>query len=101
MAKNKIGGGERGGCGPGGCGPRGCGPGRGVVPGGRLVPGGCLVPGGLPQCMLGYPPCGQTDACKLITLPQTSFAGGNKGNYLVVPQTNGWVRKARLRLKVS
>ena len=23
------------------------------------------------------PPCGQTDACKFITLPQTSFAGGN------------------------
>ena len=25
------------------------------------------------------PPCGQTHACKHITLPQTSFAGGNKG----------------------
>ena len=23
-------------------------------------------------------PCGQTDACENITLPQTSFAGGNK-----------------------
>ena len=23
------------------------------------------------------PPCGQTDTCKHITLPQTSFAGGN------------------------
>ena len=32
----------------------------------------------LTHCMLGYtpPPCGQTDACKLITLPKTSFAGG-------------------------
>ena len=26
------------------------------------------------------PPCGQTDTCKLITLPQTSFAGGNYWN---------------------
>ena len=24
------------------------------------------------------PPCGQTHTCKHITLPQTSFAGGNK-----------------------
>ena len=23
-------------------------------------------------------PCGQTDACENITLPQTSFSGGNK-----------------------
>ena len=28
------------------------------------------------------PPCGQTHACKHITLPQTSFAGGNKVNLL-------------------
>ena len=34
----------------------------------------------LAHCMLGYTPpsCGQTDTCKLITLPETSFAGGNK-----------------------
>ena len=34
----------------------------------------------LAHCMLGYtsPPCGQTDTCKLITLPETSFAAGNK-----------------------
>ena len=25
-----------------------------------------------------HPPSGQTDTCKHITLPQTSFAGGNK-----------------------
>ena len=33
----------------------------------------------LAHCMLGYtpPPRGQTDTCKLITLPETSFAGGN------------------------
>ena len=31
------------------------------------------------QCMLGWhSPCGQTHTCKHITLPQTSFAGGNK-----------------------
>ena len=47
-------------------GPRGGGP----SPGGYLAPGGCT--------WSGTPPCGQTDACKLITLPQTSFAGGNK-----------------------
>ena len=28
------------------------------------------------------PPCGQTHDCKHITLPQTSFAGGNKVNLL-------------------
>ena len=54
---------------------------------GVSAPGGCLLPGGVCSggCLLlwggctwsGTPPCGQTDACKLITLPQTSFAGGN------------------------
>ena len=38
-------------------------------------PGGVSDPRGVPGQVL--PPCGQTDACKLITLPQTSFAGGN------------------------
>ena len=33
----------------------------------------CMPPGNH-----ACPPCGQTDACKLITLPQTSFANGNK-----------------------
>ena len=28
------------------------------------------------------PLCGQTDACENITLPQTSFAGGNKNGLL-------------------
>ena len=32
--------------------------------------------GGVPGQVLP-PPRGQTDACKLITLSQTSFAGGN------------------------
>ena len=42
-----------------------------------------LVLGGEPDLVLGgvpgqvLPPCGQTDNCKHITLPQTSFAGGN------------------------
>ena len=46
----------------------------GLVPG-VSAPGGCT--------WLGTPPpCGQTDACKLITLPQTSFAGGNKRHQL-------------------
>ena len=31
------------------------------------------------------PPCGQTDACKLITLPETSFAGGKN---ITLPQTS-------------
>ena len=38
------------------------------------------------QCMLGYhhpPPREQNDRCKNITLPQTSFAGGN--NRLALP----------------
>ena len=53
-----------------------------------MVPGGCLLggvpgpvgggsaPGGVPGQILPPPVDRQTDACKLITLPQTSFAGG-------------------------
>ena len=44
--------------------------------GGCTWSGGVPSPGGAPGQVL--PPCGQTHACKLITLPQTSFAGGNK-----------------------
>ena len=58
---------------------------------GGVCSGGCLLQRGVPGpgggCLLlwgctwsGTPPCGQTDACKLITLPQTSFAGGNNYN---------------------
>ena len=55
---------------------------RGGIPGlgVYLVPWGCLLGG---ECLLRgvpgqvLPPCGQTHACKHITLPQTSFAGGN------------------------
>ena len=64
------------------------GPGGMSAPGGAPGPGGYvyLVPGrvgGVPGpsgvcTWSGTPPCGQTDACKLITLPETSFAGGNK-----------------------
>ena len=43
--------------------------------------GGCLLPGGIPGLgvyLVRYSPCcGQTHACKHITLPQSSFAGGN------------------------
>ena len=59
-------------------------------------PGGCvcsegvyLVPG---VYLVRYPPCGQTHACKHITLPQTSFAGGkntrmpNIANFVLVVQ---------------
>ena len=41
----------------------------GVCSRGGLLLGGCT--------WSGTPPCGQTHACKHITLPQTSFAGGN------------------------
>ena len=50
----------------------------GVYPG-RCLPGGCL-PGG---CLSHPPFCGQTDACENITLPQTSFAGGNEAKHQV------------------
>ena len=57
------------------------GPGRCLLlgGGGDVCSGGCLLrgvsaPGGVPGQI---PPCGQTHACKHITLPQTSFAGGN------------------------
>ena len=45
------------------------------APGGVLVWGVCLLQGGIPGQVLP-PPRGQTDACKLVTLPQISFAGG-------------------------
>ena len=34
----------------------------------------------------GTPPCGQTHTCKHITLPQTSFAGGNKTDLRVATE---------------
>ena len=98
---------------------------RGVylVPGGCLLlggvpgPGGCLLPGGhtwsggVPgpmgvsawggECLLRgvpgqvLPHCGQTHACKHITLPQTSFAGGNNRFSLaplgLVPSAKSWI----------
>ena len=58
-------------------GPGGCTWSRGGVPG----PGGVYLVWGvsaLGGCTWsGTPPCGQTHACEYITLPQTSFAGGN------------------------
>ena len=80
---------------PGGCLLLGGVPGSGwvyLVPGGvcswgcTWSRGGCLlggctwsrgVPGSGGCTWSGTPPCGQTHACKHITLPQTSFAGGN------------------------
>ena len=54
----------------------------GLLPGG-LLPGGVFAPrGGVPGpaggggTWSGTPPCEQKHACKHITLPQTSFAGG-------------------------
>ena len=70
------------------------------IPVGCVPPAAVAVPGGLHQTPPGSrhpsqggtpqtrhppdqappdqaPPCGQTHACKHITLPQTSFAGGN------------------------
>ena len=42
--------------------------------------GPCIPPGpGTP--LEQTPPCGQTHACKHITLPQTSFAGGSKKTF--------------------
>ena len=58
----------------------------GFCSGGCLFPGGVSAPGGVPSPgwggWSGTPPCGQTHACKHITLPQTSFAGGK---YNVTP----------------
>ena len=48
---------------------------QGVSALGGLLLGGVPGPGGVPGKVL--PPCGQTHACKHITLPQTLFAGGN------------------------
>ena len=44
--------------------------------------GGCLVGGGIPACTEVDPPMNRmTNRCKNITLPQTSFAGGNKSTF--------------------
>ena len=65
------------------CIPVGCVPAWGVfLPRGVYLPGGVpaggvYLPGGVPAQVL--PPVNRmTDRCKNITLPQTSFAGGNK-----------------------
>ena len=64
----------------------------GVSPGGVCVPRGCMSPGGVcPQGVCeAHPwtqseplPCGQTNSCENITLPQTSFSGGNKLNDII------------------
>ena len=52
-----------------------------LVPGGVPGLGGCLLPGGVPGpggCQVPPPVNRMTNRCKNITLPQTSFAGGNK-----------------------
>ena len=67
---------------PGGSAPGGCLLSGGLLQGGVCSQGGCLplVPGGcIPACNGANPPVNRmTDRCKNITLPQTSFAGGNK-----------------------
>ena len=78
---------------------------RGVsAPGGLLLGGACLWSGGgIPACNEADPHMNRmTDRCKNITLPQTSFAGGNKllvdrkkfpQNYFVVKnmsRTSSW-----------
>ena len=45
-----------------------------------LSGGGGLCPGGI-SVRETPSPCGQTNTCEIITLPQTSFAGGNNVTY--------------------
>ena len=49
----------------------------GTPPPGRAHPPGGSTPREEAPSRRKHPPCGQTHACKHITLPQTSFAGGN------------------------
>ena len=65
--------------------PEGDLPDRDPLPPGQRPPPRTETPG-------QRPPCGQTDACENITLPQTSFAGGNdtESNYDVVAK--GYIR---------
>ena len=77
---------SQGGTWSGGMSRRGCLPGPGGVPG-QVPPLDQVHPPGIrytprdqvpPVDWSGtLPSCGQTDTCKLITLPQTSFGGGN------------------------
>ena len=47
--------------------------------------------------LVRYSPHGQTDACKLITLPQTSFAGGNKSNHDQNTEHHGASKTAKFK----
>ena len=48
--------------------------------------------GGIPACTEADPPVNRmTDRCKNITLPQTSFAGGNYNNNLQLFNINASV----------
>ena len=63
------------GCVPGGCLPRGCLPEGRLPGGGGSAQGVCVSQHAMGQIPL--PPMNRmTDRCKIITLPQTSFAGG-------------------------
>ena len=76
-------------CPDGGCTcPEGDIPACGVyLPVGCTCPGEVYLPQGLP------PPCEQNDRCKNITLPQTSFVGGNN-RFLNETEASGksWIR---------
>ena len=53
------------------------------LPSGPPLDRNSLDPGQRPPLDRDPPPCGQTDTCEYITLPQTSFAGGkNKSNQI-------------------
>ena len=79
--------------GPWGCmpGPGGCLPGPGL--------GGCPPGlGGIPACTEADPPVNRmTDRCKNITLPQTSFAGGNNNT----KQSLGGTSRCEVFLRLS
>ena len=71
----------------------------GYLPGGgpaRGVPAQVLTPLWTGQVL---PPRGQTDACKLITLPQTSFAGGNNCRVSFVLRARSCGAKTEVKVK--
>ena len=57
----------------------------------RSIP--CISGRGFAQSLCGCkpPPCGQTNTCENITLPQTSLAGGNMGDFENTDSTK-WVQ---------
>ena len=77
---------------------------EGLLGRGVSLAGGCSWQGGCHARHAGIPPPPvnrMTNKCKNITLPQTSFAGGNKFIHCTLPKYHTYQIRTRLFLKVT